>query len=82
MQSKYEPTELVRLTRFYSANQCLECIDEAVNDEVYINDIDLYIIYKMDVICDYLNGEYDHGLGFWQTKHWLETGECIPILQM
>lgn len=67
-------------TRQYYADNCDKCIEEAVSGAVHVNDLPKYIEWQTQSKADFLSGKNDRTLAFQQTKHWLATGECIPLL--
>lgn len=74
-----ELEDIQKAARWYADN-AQGCIDEAVNGDVFVNDIDSYIASKKLDISNYLTGNFIPWLGFWQKAVYLKTGESVPML--
>ena len=68
-------------TRNWYAENAQACIDEAVSGEVRVNDLATYIEWRKSLIVASLIGLSDHTVTFLQMAVYLQTGECVPLLQ-
>lgn len=55
-------------------------IKEACEGTVKVNNLEQYILDCLESKKNYLLGKYDNTLTFKQVKHWIKTGESIPLL--
>lgn len=67
-------------TREWFAENSRKCIADAVSGNTKVNDLDAYITFHEHAAFDSLAGKYDGNLTFQQRRHFIQTGECIPIL--
>ena len=68
-------------TRNWYADNAQGCIDEAVSGEVRVNDLATYIEWRKSHILASLIGLSDHTVAFLQMAVYIQTGECVPLLQ-
>ncbi|HSH35318.1 hypothetical protein [Schnuerera sp.] len=73
--------ETILKTREYFYNVCIECVNGAINNEFYVNNVDNYIQFKKEDAESYINGEFDHVLSFIQKAYYIQTGKNIPLLK-
>ena len=67
-------------TRNWYADNAQACIDEAVCGEVKVNNLENYIEWRKSHIIDSLIGLSDHTVSFLQMAVYIQTGECVPLL--
>ena len=72
--------ETILATRKFYADNCGECIKQAVSGEVFVNDIAKYIEWQTGMKNDSLLGKRDHTFTFIQHATWLQTGLCHALL--
>ena len=70
----------IKAAQQWYANNAQGCIDEAVSGEVFVNDIDIYVRDKQQDKANYITGNFEPSLGFWQTAIYLKTKQSVPIL--
>lgn len=67
-------------TRLYFAMIAQECIEGAMRGDFHVNDLADYIAWQNEAIRSGMAGEADHTFTFRQHRHYLATGECVPLL--
>ena len=73
-------TESIQAAREWFATNALACIHEASTGKVRVNDLPKYISECTQLHEDALVGKLDHTFTFWQRAHFIQTGECVPLL--
>lgn len=72
--------ETILKTRQWYYDNAMACIAEVKSGEVKVNNPEKYFDDCNRRAKEYLEGKWDHTLAFCQTAHYLQTGECHPIL--
>lgn len=72
--------ETIQRTRKHFADIARDCITDAGSGVTFVNDLESYKAWQMSVLDDALTGKMDHTFTFLQRAHWLQTGECLPLL--
>lgn len=72
--------ETIQRTREHFADISRRCIEGARSGEMRVNDLPRYIAWQEQCIADSLAGKSDHTFTFLQRAHYLQTGECVPLL--
>jgi hypothetical protein len=71
--------ESVAETRLWFFDNAVACIEQALAGRATVNDLDGYIAWREDCMVASLNGEGDHTFAFQQRRHFIQTGECVPL---
>lgn len=72
--------DTIRKTCAWYAKNQQGCIDEAQSGKVKVNDLQSYIIECEQLKQQYLNGEFEAGLWFWQRAYFIQSGHSVPML--
>jgi hypothetical protein len=72
--------ETMQATREWYAENARQCIAEAESGAVRVNDLPSYVAWREQAIADSLAGKGDHTFAFLQRAHFIQTGECVPLL--
>jgi len=72
--------ETVQRTREHFVENQYACIAEAESGEVRGNDLPSYVADCHTAIADINAGKWDHTFTFLQRAHWLQTGDCVALL--
>lgn len=72
--------ETILLTRKWFADNALACIAEVEDGSVKVNDKESYYIWCRKRHDASLNGDNDHTFTFRQRAWYIQTGECIALL--
>lgn len=72
--------ESILKAREWFADNCDDCIAEAVNGDVFVNDLQSYIIWREKEKAEVLAGKHDHTFTFMQKAHYIQTGESVALL--
>lgn len=72
--------ETIQRTREHFAALGRACIDDARCGAVPVGNLESFIAWQEGMISSYLAGDSDDTFTFMQRAHWLQTGECLPLL--
>lgn len=72
--------DTIQRTREHFAAICRDCVQEAEEGKVHVTDLAHYVRWQRDSEAEFLAGRWDHTFTFLQRAHWLQTGECVPLL--
>lgn len=82
--SKFNGVELtqetITTTRQWFADNCQACINDAISGAQKVNDLVYYVNKKTEHKADALSGKWDHTFSFLQRAHFVQTGECVALL--
>ena len=67
-------------TRKWFVENARKCITEAQSGKTHVNDLASYVAWREQAVEDYLSGKNDNTFTFWQRRHFIQTGECVPFL--
>lgn len=70
----------IQAARQWFADNALTCIAEVESGAVRVNDPQAYFASRRQQHADALAGKYDHSLAFLQRAHYIQTGQCVPLL--
>lgn len=73
--------ETILATRQWFADNALACMSEVEDGSVKVNDVDAYYAWVRGRRDDALAGKNDHTFTFQQRGWYIQTGECIGLLQ-
>lgn len=73
--------ESIAKTREHFNSIYRACINDALNGDVKIPDVDAYVNWQAQCERDMMQGCNDHTVTFLQMALYIQTGECIGILQ-
>lgn len=72
--------ETIHATRQWFADNALACIAEVESGDVKVNNRERYFSQCRQRHADALAGKGDHTFAFRQRAHYIQTGECVPLL--
>lgn len=72
--------ETIQRTREHFAELGRACIDDAQSGAVPVSNMESFLAWQEGMIAGYLAGDSDHTFTFMQRAHWIQTGECLPLL--
>lgn len=72
--------ESILKAREWFADNYDGCIAEAVNGEVFVNDLPSYIVWREKQKAEVLAGKHDHTFTFMQRAYYIQTGESVALL--
>lgn len=72
--------ETMQRTREHFVDIYRECIAEAESGKVWVRNVAEYREWMLSNIADTLAGKSDHTFTFFQRAHWLQTGECVALI--
>lgn len=72
--------ETMHATRQWFADNALACIAEVESGNVRVNNRDRYLAQCRERHDEALAGKGDHTFAFRQRAHYMQTGECVPLL--
>lgn len=72
--------ESVAETRLWFFDNACQCIEEALSGATRVNDLASYVEWREEAMIASLDGEGDHTFAFQQRRHYIQTGECVPLL--
>ena len=72
--------ETIHATRQWFADNALACIAEVESGDVRVNNRERYFAQCRQRHADALAGKGDHTFAFRQRAHYIQTGECVPLL--
>jgi len=67
-------------TRLHFVDLEQRCVTDALDGTTRVNDLTNYVEWRNDGIVRGMAGDYDHTFTFQQYRHYLATGECVPLL--
>lgn len=70
----------IQAARQWYADNALACIAEVESGAVRVNDRESYFAWRHQQRVEALAGKYDHTLAFLQRAHYIQTGDCVPLL--
>jgi len=73
-------TGVILATRTHFIRICSDCIEDAVSGKQKVNDLPNYVLQQTQEMVNIGSGRYDHTFTFLQMAHYIETGECVPLL--
>jgi hypothetical protein len=66
-------------TRLWFFDNAAECIADAIEGRQRVNDLESYVTWREEAMVDTLDGKGDHSFAFQQRRHFIQTGECVPL---
>lgn len=72
--------ETITATRQWFYDNAMACITEAESGAVCVNDLASYREWRLQQAADDLAGKSDHTFAFAQRAVFIQTGECVPLL--
>lgn len=70
----------IKAAQQWYADKAQGCINEAVSGKVFVNNIDSYVKDKQQDKVNYIAGNFEPSLGFWQTAIYLKTSQSVPLI--
>ena len=67
-------------TRLHFADLEQRCITDALDGTTRVNDLASYVEWCNNSIINGMAGDSVHTFTFQQYRHYLATGECVPLL--
>lgn len=76
--------ETILKTREQAIQICIDCVEEVLSGEVYLNPEYGILRYTNEQQCEMFEielGNHDHYLSFIQKAYYIQSGKSIPILE-